>query len=59
MNNFRAEMIDCQSSPRDHSTPITRGLTLDRKKVSIFPRSQRRDEGSAEKYVFRDRVPIY
>lgn len=37
VNNFRAEMIDCPSSPRYHRTPITRGLTLDRKKFPLFP----------------------
>lgn len=42
VNNFRAEMIDCPSSPGDHGTPITRGLALDGKS---FSRAQSRDQG--------------
>lgn len=36
VNNFRAEMIDCQSSPGDHGSPITRGLALDGKSFHSF-----------------------
>lgn len=36
VNNFRAEMIDCQSSPGDHGTLITRGLALDGKSFHSF-----------------------